>query len=296
MQCAPDSARWPLLHFDQETLFFNEAECLTLPHPVHYPANRASYLAQMEQDLARGRRVDHPFWKVPAGCESFFAQVRHCAERSGGLRVYCNGASPPVEALAQEARSWAELFPIVRVGRPVEQIPAAGRTDGVLIYCNPQGEDLPRARAEAEETLARFSGRAQAFFRTLGREELDEQIAASCMIFYFGHAKLIEGHTAIPGQTGWMPLISRAAGSLSCRTFVLSACLEDGARFAGPGGLFIHPVSRVADRPSRFLADLLDGWTAPAELSAAWLRACRLDSERGDIRRFIYRMQGNIWF
>jgi hypothetical protein len=295
MQCAPDSARWPLLHFDQETLFFDEAECLTLPHPIHYPANRASLLAQLEQDLARGRRVDRPFWNVPAGCDAFFAHVRQRAERAGGLRVYSNGASPPVEALALEAQSWAELFPIVRVGRPVEQ-PHGAAGDGVLIYCNPEGEDLPLARAEADEMLRRFSGRAQAFFRTLAREELDEQIRTSSLVFYFGHARLIEGHTAIPTATGWMPLLSRSSGPLSSRTFVLSACLEDGARFAGPGGLFIHPVSRLADRPSRFLQDLFDAWTAPGELSAAWLRACTLDCERGDIRRFIYRLQGNIWF
>lgn len=295
MQCAPDSARWPLLYFDQETLFFDEAECLTLPHPIHYPANRASHLAQLEQDLARGRRVDHPFWKVPAGCESFFSEVRRRAERAGGLRVYSPGASPPVEAIALEASSWAELFPIVRVGRPVEQ-PGSAPADGVFIYCNPQGEELPQARREAEQMLERFSGRAQAFFRTLNREEIDELIGASALIFYFGHARLIEGHTAIPGQTGWMPLISRAAGSLCGKAFVLAACLEDGARFAAPGGLFIHPVSRLADRPSRFLPDLLDAWKAPADLAAAWLRACSLDSECGDIRRFVYRMQGNIWF
>lgn len=296
MQCAPDSARWPLLQFGPETLFFFEAECYSLPHSITAPAGRALLLAQLEQDLARGRRIEAPVWAAPAGCESFFGLVRDSALRAGGLRVFSDQASPPVEALAAEMHAtWSELFSIVRVGRAAP-FAREKRSPDVLIYCNPAGEALPEARREAEELLSRYAGKAEAFFRTLSREELEESIRRSSLVFYSGHAKLIEGHVAIPSAAGWMPLISRGAGSLTSKAFILNACLEDGARFAGPGGLFIHPIARIADRPSAFLFDLLDSWKTEGELGEAFRNACILDAKRGDVRRFVYRMQGHFWF
>lgn len=218
---------------------------------------------------------------------------------AGGLRVFTDLASPPVEALPADLhgeRSWSELFPVVRVGRTAGPAKHVEDSSEVLIYCNPAGDALPEARKEAELLLSRYSGRAQAFFRTLNKEELEDAVRSSSLVFYSGHARLIEGHVAIPGKSGWMPLISRAAGPLSSKAFVLNACLEDGARFAGPGGLFIHPIARIADRPTAFLFDLLDAWKTRAEVSEAFHHACREDARRGDIRRFVYRMQGHIWF
>lgn len=295
MQCAPDSARWPLLQFGPETLFFSEAECFSLPHPVPYPQSRSSLLAQLEQDLARGRSIDAPFWTVPAGCEAFFEMVRLRALEAGGLRVYADSASAPVEAIASDTASWSERFAIVRAARAPLPERLVEPVSDVLIYCNPAGEPLPEARKEAEAMLVRYAGKARAFFRPMGREELDSHIASSSLILYFGHARLIDGHPAIPTGSSWMPLIARAAGPLASKCFVLAACLEDGARFQAPGGLFIHPVSRLADRPCGFLNDFLATWEASGDLAGAWLKACRQDAERKDVRRFVYRMQGNIW-
>lgn len=293
MQCAPDSAHWPLLLTGRRAILAAGAESFTADIPFVAPRARPELLASLEMDLARGRRVEAPAWG-PEGSVEFLERVFHAAASAGGLRLLSEGSSPPFEACVTLNRMWCDEFPLLRLCAPVAQR-TAGSSGDVFIYSNPAGEPLPCARTEAETLLGRFKGRARAAFAPLAREELDEAIEQSSLIVYFGHARLIDGLPAIPTESGWMPLLSRQSGVLSGKVFVLGACLSEGASFVSPGGLFIHPVARISDRPSRFLLDLLEDFH-PAGISEAWMRACRQDREAGDIRRIVFRMQGCIWF
>ncbi|HMX57715.1 MAG TPA: hypothetical protein PKE49_14415 [Leptospiraceae bacterium] len=282
--------RWPTLEFSLTGMsLLSGGECFVSPFPCSFPSSRVNLLEQAELDLCRGRKVDSLNWLVPNGAESFFDFVFEQAQK--GLRVRGDSAAP-IEAIHSGGKSWAERFPILHVSEH-STIPSreSARPVSRFIYLNPEGEALPFARREAESFCNLFPD-ARAAFRTLGEGEFNEAMADATHIYYFGHAMMVDGSPAIPARDAWIPLLSRSMGDVSRKTVFLGACLRQaGMTLRIPGGRFIYPITRIADRPNSFLERI----AGSSHLLQGFHSACIRDAEEGDIRRFVYRVKGSIW-
>lgn len=292
----PESNAWPILQFDPgSTSFLVNGECIRIPVSATFPVSRFAALEQAERDLALGRRIDPDslLWNPPELLQELLTFAFECANMSGGLRVSSSVGCPPIEAVLTDNCVWCETFPILHLSNleSLDGFRTVHRGDlHTLVYFNPAGEPLPIARKEAEQ-FCREGENVRGIFRTLSEEELAAEIRSAARIIYLGHAKSVAGRPAIPGPEGFIPLIPREAGPVATRRFLLLACLEAAEQLIVPGGRFIRPLCRIADRQSDFTLKLMSD-SGPA----GFLAACQSDANAGDVRRFIYRQQGSIWF
>ncbi len=276
-------------------------------------------------------RLKRIFWE-PADRElrDFLRACGQRARAMGGLRLVSRESySPPVESLAVDGE-WSRDFPILRMhaqdaslaatsseasrnisleaagaGGSAEdessEWPQKRRALRKLVWFNPAGEvALPAARREAEAIFAimqEYDGPARFVGRTLGDHEWYELYDSHDLVFYYGHGQSVAGHPVIDTKNGRAPFFApTGAGpsNNSGRCLVFAACLAGGEQtyFRNQSGAILYPVCRLADRPSAFLADfsrsLLAGRPAPLAVHAA----ARADADRGDVRRFIFRLQG----
>ena len=276
------------------------------------PAGRdlEQLLTDSEADLARGRTIDpQPFlWQPASHAAQQFLEICHAeALRAGGLYVY-DRQGLAIECL-HTGGDWAASFPLVRmqardasVARPVGSPsgPATTQETNVLVFYNPAGEPaLPEARREAERLVNCFSEKqinVHYVARTLLDHEWYELYLAHQVVFYFGHGHNVSGHPAIETRDGLAPFFAPIeTGGESDGLLVFAACLQGGAtlRFRNQGGAILYPICRLADRPSGYVLDfaqaLLEGETIP---TARW-RAARQDAAAGDLRRYVFRLQGH---
>ncbi|MBL8018943.1 MAG: hypothetical protein JNM27_04680 [Leptospirales bacterium] len=293
----PESNSWPILQFEPGgTSFLVNGECIRIPISATFPPSRFLALEQAERDLALGRHLDNAdslLWNPPERLRELLAFAFECANASGGLRVSSRVGCPPIEAISTANRVWCETFPILHLSNlgSLDGFRPAERADlHTLVYFNPAGEPLPIARKEAEQ-FCREGENVRGIFRTISEEELAAEIRSADRIIYLGHAKCVAGRPAVPGPEGFIPFVPREAGPVATRSFLLLACLEAAEQLIIPGGRFIRPVCRIADRRSEFPLKLMAD-SGPA----GFLAACQNDALAGDVRRFIYRLQGSIWF
>ena len=235
--------------------------------------------------------------------------------RAGGLRVHVR--SPlPLEAL-RCGGDWAASFPIVRMqaidagvanfAGTIQSTSYGGEGEIAgspelrkLVWFNPAGEPtLPCARTEAEkifEILERAPGPTRFLARALNDHEWYELYDSHDVIFYYGHGLTVGGHPAILSRNGRAPFFApvaanpeRAAG----RLLVFAACLSGGqTSFRNHTGAVVYPTCRLADRPSDFLIEFCEAWRSGLRIPAAFAAAARRDEAAGDMRRFVFRLQG----
>ena len=314
------SGAYPLLILaGSRTLFYDAGGMIVFPAVLHPPTGRQANLEENERRLADGREplTEDLVWSPedPA-VRAFLARVFAGARRAGGLRVHAYlGEDLPLEALSFTGEEWSRAFPILRVSQsPAGEGNYRGRrrydleatdtsapaetgrdaAERILIYDNPAGEPLPRAREEARTILGLCEGFETRFIaRALSEAEWRREFLASRAVIYCGHGKNISGLLAIPtpGEAGWMPFLPPGAGG--GRFLVFNACLSgaDGA-MRTPGNFCILPVCRIADRPAPFITDMLQGWLETGDPGNAFMRAARSDAARSDQRRLVFRLQG----
>lgn len=301
-----------------QTLLYDRSGVTVLPAALGAPAGRVRTLEALEADLARGRAVSTETlrWR-PESPEriAFLADVRAAAREGQGLRFHGYiGEDAPLEACAPgDEDDWTTEFPILRLSqRPAGAGLYAGRRRGdvleprspdpdgrpansaaVLIYSNPLGDELPGAREEAERARELFAGAGTHFIgRPLGETEWRHAFESARLILYFGHGKNVSGLPAIPGPEDWLPFVP--AGSPGGRMIFFNACLDGGSGgLRTPGHFCIHPICRIADRPAPFASVLLRAWRDLGDPARAFVAAARADRDAGDLRRFVFRMQGS---
>ncbi|MCE9600200.1 MAG: hypothetical protein K8S54_19740 [Spirochaetia bacterium] len=291
----PEFDSWPILQFEEKsTSFLSHGECIRIPTICTFPISRFAILEQAELDLALGRPPIDLVWNPPERLQDLLTLVFETARAAGGLRISSSVGCPPIEAVCTNDQIWCETFPILHLSNltmpdwPSSERPTESHT---LVYFNPAGDPLPFARKEAEGLCKSQAQNVRGIFRTVSEEELASEIRAADRIIYLGHAKNVAGRPAIPGLDGFIPLIPREAGSVARKSFLLLACLEATAELVVPGGYFVHPICKIADRRTDFSARLAADWQPSAILDA-----CKADAQARDIRRFIYRAQGSISF
>ena len=305
--------RWPLLSL------LGSRAVLYPPRgaPLQYEAapagqeNRGRILEEIELDLARGKNPDptRVYWSVPEkNLRRFLETCRRLGWEAGGLRQHALfGADLPLEALARSSEEKKELM-VLRLreqsfgdqgaGEPEEESSSVGRPPRVFIYFNPLGDPpLPHAREESSLAYDLFQERAETRYlgRPLSGEELNEHYSWADIILYFGHGKQVGGLPAIPGAQGFFPFPDLGGGPADYpgKIAIFAACLEKEApppAFAA--GAALYPACRIADRASPFLGDLFRSWAGGRDLMGAFRVASESDAARGDIRRFIFRLQG----
>ncbi len=254
-------------------------------------------------------------WRPGSESAAFLRLVHRRALGAGGLR-FSGLENPPLESLrlhGAEGEDWAAAFPIVRMNERSHltdeehdfRSPVRRR---ILIYVNPAGEPaLPEAAREGQEILALLEAagpglEVRYIARNLSEHEWFEAVADADVVLYFGHGRNIGGYPAIPlgargTVDGYAPFFpGTVLGGPEPSLFVFAACLPDAGELSfDRQGTFVYPVCRIADRPSRFVRDFCEqlfvGESAGSP-ALAFHTACRRDREHGDIRRFLFRLQG----
>ena len=306
---------WPLLSLlGSRAVLYESGQALTHRFaPLNFQ-DRIKLLEDGEERLARGKPVtpDEFHWHPgDAGLARFLTHCRERALATGGLRLHALlGDDIPLEALpaSKDGNAGAQGDPaIIRLteiafekylGHPAAPAPAIGETPDpprVLIYFNPHEEpELPAAREESRVLAEKLDGRCDDRYiaRALDETEWRGHLEWADVVFYFGHGRNISGAPAIPSPSGWMPF-GPAGVALARKAFFFSACYRGPA--AGtrvPGGCALFPLCRLADRPAPFLGDLVDNWLSGAELWRAYRHAVEQDARVGDMRRFVFQLQG----
>ena len=327
----PAHASWPILAFGPGRAQLFEADgVLDYAGPIAY-SPRESLLEELDASIAEAlgtsdrNLADHLkriFWE-PADRE-LRDFLRVCGQRgraAGGLRVASREThSPPVESLALDGE-WSRDFPILRMhaqdaglaaavpgtsavdaggsGADVSQrAPSERRALRKLVWFNPAGEPpLPAARREAEtvfEIMQEFEGHARFVGRALSDHEWYELYDSHDLVF---HGQSVAGHPVIDTKNGRAPFFAptgAGASNTGGRCLVFAACLTGGEQtyFRNQSGAILYPVCRLADRPSAFLTDFCRKLLTGRAASLAVHAAARADAERGDVRRFLFRLQG----
>ncbi|MEQ9367315.1 MAG: hypothetical protein RIF32_23995 [Leptospirales bacterium] len=251
------------------------------------------------------------YWDPPGReLREFLSFCRASAVNAGGLRCATREAFPlPLEAL-RLGGEWSTAFPIARMHARDASLGLAAVTPDApgpprkLVWFNPAGKpELPVARAEAEavfEILEQSPGPARFIARGLSDHEWYELYDSHDVVFYYGHGQSVAGHPAILTRNGRAPFFAPLADepesseSADRRCLVFAACLSGGAQvvFRNQSGAVVYPLCRLADRSSEYLPDFCRAFAQGASVPAALLAAARADAARGDLRRFLFRLQG----
>lgn len=318
-------ASWPILQLGPgRAQFFDQDLVLEYSGPISAPA-REPLLEACEAALisAPARSIKkYPglYWNpADEGLREFLSNCRQRIGLAGGLRCFSREALP-VEAL-RCGGDWSAAFPMFRMhpidagleSRPVlaesaspvpeNSPPEDGGSLRKLVWFNPAGEpELPAARAEAEAVFAMLEqapGPSRFVARELTDHEWYELYDSHDVVFYYGHGQSVGGHPAILTRNGRAPFFAPVPAAVgpevsTRRCLVFAACLAGGGEvvFRNRNGAVIYPICRLADRPSRFLLDFCQAFLSEKSIPDAMFAASRLDAIGGDMRRFVFRLQG----
>ncbi|MCR9144337.1 MAG: hypothetical protein NXI24_18970 [bacterium] len=323
------ATHWPILSFHPGRAQFFDRDCALEYSGSLAAPERGTLLEQCDAAFADAKTAADPdrrediagrlHWD-PADRElrEFLSLVRERARQAGGLRLVSREALQlPAEAL-RLGGEWSTSFPIVRMhardaglgfgdayAHASSEEPGGRRPYRKLVWFNPAGEpELPAARSEAQavfDQLEQAPGPTRFIARSLSDHEWYELYDSHDLVFYFGHGETVAGHPAILTKNGRAPFFAppgfgaSGANGAGRRCLVFAACLRGGEQllFRNQAGAIVYPVCRLADRPAEFLLDFCRALAkGGASIPEAMLAACQADAASGDIRRFLFRLQG----
>ena len=313
---------WPhLFLLGNRALYTRGGESLRIDRPLTPPPAYTGRLEEAEALLAirtdpEARRSLNQklLWQDPDPVARQFLEFCYTrAVENGGIYLHPYlGQDLPLEALARAARDERPIL-VLRVrenefipGQPEEPefatLPGGSeRKIRALVYYNPLAEPaLPMAETQALQIHAELAEVCEARYiaRGLRAAELEENYLEADIIYYYGHGREVQGHPVIPAPGGWIPLLEQnyAPERYHSKILIFGACLDGAAdRLGLPqflAGVALYPVCRIADRNAGFLENMTRAWRQGNSLITAYRRALEADSDRSDIRRFIFNLQG----
>ncbi|MCB1175753.1 MAG: hypothetical protein KDK39_19415 [Leptospiraceae bacterium] len=295
-----------LLFLPGRVLFYTEAQVLETRLVYNFGSmeRRLAALEELEARMAREGQPgaadlmsihtedfgDSPFWQRVYDSGIFHGEI---------LVHFYTEQSIPIEFFHTAGQEWVCHFAI----RLVQSIESARQTPGqhlnaksrqTLVWLNPLGPDLSVARQEAMQLAELLGARSDVRLvsRALSEFEYQEALHDADLFIYLGHARFRHGQVLIPLGADWLPMLWHGL-SPGLSLVILAACLDTDMRLLqSTGPAFVHPLCRIADRPTVFLEQFLSSLTRGLDQSSAWLAACRADAQSGDIRRRLMRLQG----